>query len=191
MCAEKQEILLDISHHYYKRSYINRCRIHGPNGVQTLTIPLLKGKHQMTPIRELRIARHEPWRDHHLKSLKTAYGSAPYFDHYWDELEQMYREPLDLLIDLMQRQYELLIELLELPIYVSWKAEYQQDAGPVTYDARGLSSPRSPYASLPAYPHIWDDRRVFVADLSLLDALFHLGPALPDYLISASVFMST
>ncbi|MFT6000059.1 MAG: hypothetical protein ACI81P_002519, partial [Neolewinella sp.] len=41
---------------YQKGGWRNRCQIAGPNGVQLLSIPLEKGKHQKKPIQEVRIS---------------------------------------------------------------------------------------------------------------------------------------
>jgi len=190
-CIQSYELQLDMNYYYYKRSYINRCRIHGPNGVQLLTIPLVKGKHQGTPIAHLRIAYHQPWQDNHLRSIRAAYGSAPYFDHYIDEVEQFYKDPVDLLADLLWRQYMWIIEQVGREYQLSKTETYVESFPNDFYDARSKFQLRSTQQNFPSYSHVWDDRSSFISDLSFLDALFHLGPSLSAYLDGLSVASSS
>ncbi len=93
------KVTLEAWEHYQKGSLRNRAHIAGPNGVQLLSIPLLKGKNQQTPIREVRIANHEQWQRQHWRAIKTAYGNAPYFEHYADGLEAFYEREYEFLFD--------------------------------------------------------------------------------------------
>ena len=70
-------IALEGCEHYIKQSYRNRCRILGPNGVQSLTIPVELPAGTKTPIREVRISDHGEWRHLHAQALRTAYGASP------------------------------------------------------------------------------------------------------------------
>ncbi len=83
-------IALEGCEHYIKQSYRNRCRILGPNGVQSLTIPVELPAGTKTPIREVRISDHGEWRHLHAQALRTAYGASPFFEFYADELMPFY-----------------------------------------------------------------------------------------------------
>ena len=57
---------------YVKGSYRNRCHIVAANGVLPISIPLQKGKHQQTPIREVRISYIDLWQKMHWQSIQSA-----------------------------------------------------------------------------------------------------------------------
>jgi len=90
-------MLIEQHEHYIKRSYRNRAHILGANGVMRLTIPLKKGKNEGQPIREVQIEYVQKWQQQHWQSIQSAYGKAPFFEHYSDELrpffEKKYHKP--------------------------------------------------------------------------------------------------
>ncbi|MBK6995246.1 MAG: WbqC family protein [Lewinellaceae bacterium] len=77
---QEKLVALDAAEHYQKGSLRNRCHIAGPNGPQRLSIPLIKGKHQQTPIRGVRISYEIPWQRQHWRTIKTVYGNAPFLN---------------------------------------------------------------------------------------------------------------
>ena len=93
------QVVIEACEHYQKGSLRNRAYLAGPNGIQRLSIPLLKGKHQQTPIREVRISYHEQWQRQHWRTISTAYGNAPYFEHYAGELHRFYEKEYEFLFD--------------------------------------------------------------------------------------------
>ncbi|NJK84178.1 MAG: WbqC family protein [Saprospiraceae bacterium] len=92
------KVCLEQHENYLKRSYRNRCHLAAANGILRLSIPLEKGKNQQMPIRSVKIAYDEPWQKQHLKSIHTAYGNAPFFNDYMDELAYFYHQHYDYFI---------------------------------------------------------------------------------------------
>ena len=92
--ATSGRIALEGCEHYIKQSYRNRCCILGPNGVQSLTIPVELSQGTKTPIREVRISEHGAWRHLHAQALRTAYSASPFFEYYADELLPFYEQIL-------------------------------------------------------------------------------------------------
>jgi len=181
-----ENVVLEAHEHYQKGSIRNRAHIAGPNGIQLLSIPLLKGKHQQTPIQEVRIANHEPWQRQHWRTIKTAYGNAPYFEHYADGLEGFYT-----------RQYEFLFEfnlaLIEFVLVkkLGWKGALGVS---VTFNTESLNeASQAPSglnlcsnaeehctrsigtASSTGYPQVFQEKHDFLPNLSILDLLLCCG----------------
>ena len=86
---------------YDKEGWRNRNQIKTVQGLQWLTIPVYtKGVLKaVTPIHEIEICWNKPWNEHHWKGIQFAYRKAPFFDHYKNFFEEMYRETPKFLAD--------------------------------------------------------------------------------------------
>lgn len=179
---------------YQKGSWRQRCLIDGSNGVQTLTIPLRRGKHQQMPIREVRIAYDTPWHRSHPKTLASTYGNAPYFDHYADSLFRMFEAPPRWLWDWNLMVAEWLIHQLRLPGQRAYTREYRPALPEDTLDLRNALRPSSPADPPPGlrivpYPQVFQDRHPFLPGLCGLDLLFCAGPSARDLLHAMRIGM--
>lgn len=160
------DIEIEACEHYQKGSFRNRCHIAGPNGMQRLSIPLAKGKNQQMPIREVRISYDETWQRLHWRSIKTAYGSAPFFEHYAPELQRFYEKRYEFLFD-----YNLELLHFALKKKMGWNGEIKLSTAYSTAIPATLTPPFEPGR----YPQVFEDKHGFLPDLSLLDLLFCYG----------------
>ena len=177
----KEVVYLEACENYQKGSLRNRFYIAGPNGIQRLSIPLVKGKHQQTPIREVRIAYDEQWQQQHWRTIRTAYGNAPFFEHYADELVQFYERHYTFLFD-----YNLDLLLFVLQKKLGWKGrlEMTQEWLPADEWASGIDL-RQAFKGEPdkfpmwfhpiRYPQVFEERNGFLPNLSVLDLVFCCG----------------
>jgi len=180
LAAISEGLLLEACENFQKGSYRNRCHIAGPNGLQRLSIPLQKGKHQQTPIREVRIAPDEPWQRAHWRSICTAYGNAPFFEHYADEVAPFFEKNYTFLFDLNLDIVQFLFKKSGWNDAIHLTESYRKpDSGNQTdgiVDARGCISPNAATPAdlfIPApYPQVFSERHGFLPDLSALDLLF-------------------
>ena len=159
--------LIDIHENYQRKGFRNRARIGGPNGEQLLTVPLTKGKNQRTPISEVTIAHDYDWRREHMAAIKTAYGRSPYYDYYADRFyKALHFNRTESLLDLNTALTQAVIQVLQLPISLEVTQEFVQKKTHKTLPA------------LAAYPQVFTDRHGYRPGLSILDAMFCLGPSL-------------
>ncbi|MCK6692716.1 MAG: WbqC family protein [Thermoanaerobaculia bacterium] len=191
---------LEACENFQKGSYRNRCHIAGPNGVQRLSIPLIKGKHQQTPIRDVRIAYNEPWQQVHWRSIQTAYGNAPFFEFYGETLAVFYQKRYTYLFDLNLELLQFLFKKMEWKGELRLTEQYEEKIRRPgsCLDYRDAVSPKNAIRSdwfRPApYPQVFAERHGFLPDLSALDLLFCRGKqageilagSLADHLISTS-----
>lgn len=170
-------VYIEACENYQKRSIRNRASVLGANGPLTLSVPLVKGK-TTVPITQVLISYDEDWHLYHLKTLASAYGSAPYYEHYIDEIEKILRLKYEHLFELTRQIYAWLEKIGYLRP-VSYTTAYmravdkRQDcrqAGWQWADAGG------------AYCQVFEDRHGFVSGLSILDLLFNLGPEGKEWL---------
>ena len=166
--SQKEGIIeLEACENYQKGSTRNRCIIAAPNGPQRLTIPLEKGKHQQTLIRDVRISYTESWPVIHWRSIQTAYGNAPFFEYYCDDLNAIYEKKPVFLFDFN-------LALLEFVLQKTgwkWSVQCTQNFVPVPTE-RAIYTPQR-------YPQVFEDRFGFQANLSVLDALMCCGKHIP------------
>lgn len=154
---------------YQKGGLRNRCHIAGPNGRMQLSVPLEKGKHQKMPIREVRISYRRDWWREHEQSIRTAYGRAPYFEFYAEEVFAALRQRPETLWELNLGITQTICQLLQWPVTPVPSQEFSLAL--LRESAQRLES-----RTLLPYPQVFTDRHGFLPDLSVLDALFCLGP---------------
>ncbi|MCO6499294.1 MAG: WbqC family protein [Vicingus serpentipes] len=176
-------VLIDIYEHFVKQTYRNRCRILSPNGVQNLTVPLIKArKRKLT--KNVKIAYDDNWRKMHWKSLEAAYRSSPYFEFYEDDFHPFYHnKKYEYLIDLNWDLEEKIISLLGISISKSKTSEYMNEVA-IEHDFRNSFSPKKENELLifNKYIQVFGERNDFSPNMSILDLLFNEGPNSINYL---------
>ena len=81
---------------YQKQTWRNRYDILGANGVQKLTIPVTKASGTKVKTSQIQIFNEENWQNIHWRSIKSAYGSSPFWIYYSDVLEELFKTKLEL-----------------------------------------------------------------------------------------------
>ena len=172
------------AHEYYqKQTYRNRCAIVGAEGVMKLSIPVLAGSSQQCPIQSVQIAEHDNWRHKHWYTIETCYGSSPYYEYYAPDLAPLYLDKAYRSTSLYQHNQRLITricQLIRLPYqwqeteqYVGASADLcSQLLPPIT---TASTATEEAIASVPYY-QVFAGSLGFVANLSILDLLFNMGP---------------
>ncbi len=178
------DVIIDTHENFVKQTYRNRCCILSPNGVQNLTIPLVKSR-QRRLTKNMAIAYDDNWRKIHWKSLESAYRSSPYFEYYEDEFYPFYHgDKYEKLTDFNNDLNNKIIELLNLEITITPSTEYFEE---VENDFRNSFSPKKESKlNFNSYIQVFGDRNGFTPNLSILDILFNEGPNAVNYIKSLS-----
>jgi hypothetical protein len=178
--VREETILLEQHDTYSKQTFRNRCRILGPNGVHTLSIPVRRPGGNRTLYRDIRIDYDSHWNRIHWKSLEAAYAASPYFEYLCDDLRPCYEERFEFLVDLNLRLLEKLLEHLALDIPLELTGSFREITG--TNDPRSFIHPKrnlgwaDPRYQGPHYHQVFQEKHGFQANLSILDLLFNTGP---------------
>lgn len=179
------EIIIEAHEHYQKKSWRNRTAILGTNGPLYLSVPLKKGKHHETPIREVEISYDEDWPRIHLHSIHTAYGKSAFFDELESDLKRILYSEQNKLWDLNL----LLLQWIADLIPGTWNYQFTDSYSRGT--EKGFTDLRSgipagiystPRRTFPEYIQVNRMDQGHLPNLSILDGLCHLGPRLNTYL---------
>jgi len=174
-------LFIEQHEHYIKRSYRNRAHILGANGSMRLTIPLKKGKNEGQPIREVQIEYIRKWQQQHWQSIQSAYGKAPFFEHYSDELRPFFEKEYKFLFDFNFELMETLMDLIGINPEISLTNNYTHNPPEDVLDLRNSIHPKEkhhkpdPHYQSITYAQVFQDKHGFVPDLSILDLLFCMG----------------
>ena len=175
-----EKVYLEANESYIKGSYRNKAKIITANGLQVLSIPLSKGKHQQKRIQDVKIAEVNNWRSQHWKSLKTAYQSAPYWDNYEMDIRRLCLNSTSNLWSYNLQWLEGIIALLQLNISLAFTSSYKSIVEN-KIDYRHKILPKldtyfsSSIQSVP-YEQVFADRQSFIPNPCILDLLFCKGP---------------
>jgi hypothetical protein len=166
-----------------KQTWRNRCTIATANGLQNLSVPVIKTNGNHTLTNEIRVCYSEKWQQLHWRALEAAYNKSPYFEYYKDRLEPILKNEHSLLIDLNICLLEEILTILELEIPIRTTIVYNKTERELT-DMREAFSPKHKVETnhLPRYYQVFSDRNGYFANLSILDLLFCEGPATIAYL---------
>ena len=166
--------------HYQKQTYRNRCTIYGANGRLNLTIPIQHTKakqHQKDGV--VKIMWEQDWQKQHWKSLESAYRSSPFFEFYEDELQEVFFQRPNGLMEYNLNLLQCLMEWLALDIDLKFADEYK----PFNEEENQLiQAKKKRVVALPPYTQVFENKHGFLSNLSVLDLIFNPGPESSIYL---------
>jgi len=167
-------VVLEVHEHFVKQSIRNRTRIATANGVMELSVPVIKPNGSKTATKEILVSDAKDWRKDHWRAIESAYKHAAYFDHYGDEVKMLIYQPTSDLVGFDLHIMERIQTWLELPYsYVCSSAFVPMDTLRADYR---FGYTEHPYRNEYQYFQVFQDKHSFEGDLSILDALFNLGP---------------
>jgi hypothetical protein len=175
MLFQFSNIKIDISVRYQKGGFLNKCRLADSNGPVLLSVPLVNGRSQQGPVKDIRISYAEPWQIRHRRTIESCYANAPFYEYYRDGLMQLLETKHVFLVDLNQACLDWLLKRLQHKGRIEYIMEWQERWGPDTTDLRGIRNPPSVHPPI-HYTQVFEDRLGFLAGLCILDMLCCCGP---------------
>jgi hypothetical protein len=177
-------VFLETKEHFQKGTYRNRCQIATAQGSQTLSVPLKKGKNTQQIITDVQISYDIDWQRPMWRTLQTAYGNAPYWEHYAPIFEPFFTKQYEFLFEYNLEIIKAILKVFkrDKSISISFTNNYEaiftddtsQDSREGS-DLRNHFSPKSNNLNTQRYAQVFEDRNGFIPHLSILDLIFCCG----------------
>ena len=174
--------MIDGKEHFVKQSQRSRTQIYGANGLLPLIVPLQKYSHR-DRTEDVKISYADDWQTLHWRSFEAAYRNTAYFEFYEDDLKPFYTDlKIEGLMDFNSQLESEILALLKIDVTSGLTEEYKE----LEPDWRILLSPKNKELGkrsyFPSYQQMFDETYGFLANLSIVDLLFNLGPHASNYL---------
>ena len=187
-------------------TWLSRNRFKNDQGTLWMTVPVWKKGLGLQRIDEVNICHEGRWAKKHLESLKSAYGTAPYFKDHLEFVEEMFSPSVERLLDLNMEIISYLMDQLQIETKVVLLSElgiqsrgdqmlmeickklgashFLAQHATKKYLKEGLfkgAGIQLKYFKPPSliYPQLWGS---FIPNLSTFDILFNCGPKARDIL---------
>ncbi len=178
----KPGILIEREEHFPKQTYRNRANIFSPDGVLTLTVPVVKGSKNHTKVKDVKISYDFNWQRLHWQSLQACYRRSAYFEYYEDELLPFYEKKFDFLFDYNEQLLQFVLKSIKLKVEWGYTESYETGY-PSLFDFRSFINPKKePDFEQKPYYQVFEERQGFQKNLSVVDLLFNQGPHSGNYL---------
>lgn len=181
--AKCDQVVLEAKEHFPKQSYRNRCDILSANGILSLSIPVERPFGSKTSMDEVLIPTAENWRSRHWRSVKSAYQSAPFFDYYGMEVEELIMNPENNLLNFNMNIIERVISWLDLDISIERSTEFTPPIENDPRDVLGRKGGTTPFEKAP-YIQVFPGEMGFKSTISILDPIMCIGPLARNLLVS-------
>jgi hypothetical protein len=173
---------IEMHEHFVKQSIRNRCDIYGANGKLQLTIPKQRKGSDKTIIKEIQISYKQDWQKQHWTAIQSAYNSSPYFEYYKDEFLPFFEEQEEYLVNFNDKLQVVILKFLQEEKDIKTTTKYLHKG-----DFTDLRNHTWNLEKQERYDQVFMEKYGFIANLSILDLLFNLGPESGDYLHNLAI----
>lgn len=178
--AQYPSAIIDIGTRYDKNTKsVHRYDIVDTRGRLSLTVPVSRpsGTHRWC---DVTVSAHGRWWEVQRTALESAYGRTPFFEFYIDRLLPLFAaRPLpapETITDLCLRADAIVRDILALPTAVTTDIDAVAPAVAIADYRRDIDSRAAEMVRDCRYWQVRADSLGFAAGLSILDAIFNLGP---------------
>ena len=169
-------VIIEAQESFIKQTYRNRCYIRTANSIEAMSVPVKKGARQ---IKDVQIDYRQSWLKDHWRTITSAYGKSPFFEHYRDGFETILLGKEKFLFDLNRRLLTKCLEYLGLEKDIKFTDNYEFNLKSAVLDLRSLILPKTGFGERGIYmAHAYNQifGKDFAGNLSVIDLLFCEGP---------------
>jgi len=176
-------ITFEMEDNFQKQTNRNRTYIYSPNGIQLLNIPVKHSKQIHQKTKDVKIETDFDWQKQHFKSMEAAYRSSPFFEFFEDDIRPLFEKKHTYLMDLNFETIELVSKCLRMKITYNTTTEYFHEVdSKAVMDFRQLANGKKDDSQFEPYNQVFEEKKGFLNNLSVLDVLFNEGKYALDYL---------
>jgi hypothetical protein len=176
------KVSVEREENYLKQTYRNRCYILSARGAQILSIPVYLGSLHKTRLKDIRIDYSKRWQQVHMRAMTASYNASPYFEFYFDGIENVILKNHEFLIDLNTELTVLILEILKIKKSISYTTDFEPAVGNKN-DFRYIISPKCHSdIVMKEYFQVFNTGNRFIPSMSIIDLIFNMGPESGDYL---------
>jgi len=182
LSACKPGIMIEREEHFPKQTYRNRAHIYSPDGVLSLTVPVVRGAKQHTKIKDVKISYDFNWQRLHWQSLQACYRRSAYFEYYEDDLAPFYEKNFTYLFDYNEQLLQFILKSIKLKLEYTYTQSYETEVDGYTDFRNAFNAKKEPDFNQKAYFQVFEERNGFKKNLSIADLLFNQGPHSLNYI---------
>ena len=167
-------VRLEVCGRFKKQTFRNRCYLLTTNGVQPMIIPLRYAASSL--YKEVTIDYSQRWIKDHWGAFYSAYGKAPFFEHFVDPIREIWEKKMSFLIDLNLEFLQMTLKILQKDVNMTYTENYEES---YPEDFRGVILPKKSYVDRKIYrttPYTQLFTDTFIPNLSILDLIMNEGP---------------
>src|SRR5690554_18863 len=180
--AKADKVVWEFQDNYQKQTYRNRAYIAHSNGKLLLNIPIQHKRGERQKTKDVLAVEEFPWQNQHFKSLQIAYRTSPYFEFYEDDLEPLFLNPVNNIIEHNLHIINVLCDLIGMEFNAVKTNVFEKNPKDIL-DLRFLVDAKRKSDFVPSYYiQVLEDAHGFLPNLSIFDLLFNEGPNTLNYL---------
>jgi hypothetical protein len=171
---------------FKKSTFRNKMHLAGANGVQNLSIPIKGGRTVKLDYAKVEPDDRVDWQTNHFRTIKTIYGSSPYFQLYEDALRDLYIKKPSYLFEWNLSCLDFFIRFAKMSNMIQLNTILDDISG---HESVELSSEKHFLTAdhlYPSYHQVFKDKTGFQPNMSCLDLLMNLGPDSSRYILDLS-----
>jgi len=178
----KADILIEKEEHFPKQTYRNRANIYSPDGVLALTVPVVRGAKNHTKIKDVKISYDFDWQRLHWLSLQACYRRSAYFEFYENEFVQFYEKKFQFLFDYNEQLLQFILKSIKLKVELKYTESYEAEYASLADFRNAINPKKESNFNQKPYFQVFEERKGFQKNLSIIDLLFNQGPGAINYL---------
>ena len=170
------EINFDISERYQKQSFRNRTLILGANKTLILTVPVQHNSQGI--MKDIKIENSQNWKKIFLKTIQSSYRKSPYFEHYYDYIDNIINTDFIYLWELNYKLLTTCLQFMNLNVGVNIVDHHTSEMCINKKDLRNIINNKKNYYNkdiIGRLSYTQTFGRKFVNNLGIIDILFCEG----------------
>lgn len=177
--VHEQNVSIEAKEHFVKQTIRTRCSILVSNGLRYLSVPVVKENGNKTPMDRIRISYTENWQNDHWRTIESAYSSAPFFEHYGEEVKTLIFSKEENLMRFNEKITNTILDWLSIE---SVTREFTSEFANAEHDFRTF--PFDNRLDIKKYTQVFEAENGFIPNLSILDLIMNEGPMARKWLLA-------